>query len=132
MEGPGFHERGYYAPGPVRGFVFETQVGKIGVAICYDRHFPEYMRGLALQGAEIVVVPQAGILDEWGEGLYEGELRIASFQNGYFAALANRVGQGSRPPFLRGVLRHRSLRPGHRPGAPGPGAYPLRRLRFRA
>jgi N-carbamoylputrescine amidase len=93
MEGPGFHERGYYTPGDRPTFVFDTKIGKVGVAVCYDRHFPEYMRGLALQGAEIVVVPQAGILDEWGKGLYEGEVRIASFQNGYFAALANRVGK---------------------------------------
>jgi beta-ureidopropionase len=92
MEGPGFHERGYYHPGKNERFVYDTQVGRLGVAICYDRHFPEYMRGLALAGAQLVVVPQAGILDEWGEGLYEGEMRIASLQNGYFTALANRVG----------------------------------------
>jgi beta-ureidopropionase len=92
MEGPGFHERGYYQPGRNERFVYDTAAGRLGVAICYDRHFPEYMRGLALAGAELVVVPQAGILDEWGEGLYEGELRIASLQNGYFTALANRVG----------------------------------------
>jgi N-carbamoylputrescine amidase len=38
------------------------------------------------------VVPQAGSLDEWPEGLYEGEMRVAAFQNGYFVALCNRVG----------------------------------------
>ncbi len=93
MDGPGFHETGYYAPGDRSSFVYPTRAGKVGVAICYDRHFPEYMRGLGLLGAEIVVVPQAGILDEWGPGLYEGELQVASFQNGYFAALCNRVGK---------------------------------------
>jgi len=93
MDGPGFYEQGYYTPGNRQPFVYETQAGKIGIAICYDRHFPEYMRCLGLLGAEIVVVPQAGILDEWGAGLYEGELQIASFQNGYFAALVNRVGK---------------------------------------
>lgn len=93
MEGPGFHERGYYSPGGRQRFVYDTAVGRIGVAICYDRHFPEYMRGLRLLGADLVVVPQAGVLDEWGEGVYEGELQIASLQNGYFAALANRVGR---------------------------------------
>jgi N-carbamoylputrescine amidase len=93
MDGPGFHEQGYYAPGSNPRLVYDTKIGKIGVAICYDRHFPEYMRELAIQGAEIVVVPQAGIPDEWGEGLYEGEIRIASLQNGYFGALVNRVGK---------------------------------------
>jgi N-carbamoylputrescine amidase len=93
MEGPGFHEQDYYAPGSNPQFVYETKIGKVGVAICYDRHFPEYMRGLGLLGAEIVVVPQAGVLNEWGEGVYEGELQIASLQNGYFTALINRVGR---------------------------------------
>jgi N-carbamoylputrescine amidase len=64
----------------------------IGVAICYDRHYPEYMRGLAQGGAEVVFVPQAGAVDEWPEGLYEAEVRVAAFQNGYFVALCNRVG----------------------------------------
>jgi predicted amidohydrolase len=93
MEGPGFHEQGYYAPGDNPRWVYETKVGKVGVAICYDRHFPEYMRGLGLIGAEIVVIPQAGVLDEWGEGVFEGELKIASLHNGYFTALVNRVGR---------------------------------------
>jgi N-carbamoylputrescine amidase len=93
MEGPGFHERGFYKPGDRSSLVFKTQAGRVGVAICYDRHFPEYMRGLALQDAEIVVVPQAGAVGEWSEGIFEAELQIAAFQNGYFAALANRVGR---------------------------------------
>ncbi len=89
----GFHEQGYYAPGDVGAPVFSTAVGNLGVAICYDRHFPEYLRALALAGAELVVVPQAGIVGEWPEGLFEAELRVAAFQNGYFMALANRVGR---------------------------------------
>ncbi len=93
MESPGFYEKGYYHPGDLGAGVFETSVGKIGVAICYDRHFPEYMRALALKGAELVVTPQAGAKDEWPGGLFEAELRVAAFQNGYFCALANRVGQ---------------------------------------
>ncbi len=93
MEGPGFHERGYYAPGDRPTFVHATAAGRIGVAICYDRHFPEYMRGLRLLGAEIVVVPQAGAAGEWTEGIFEAELQVAAFQNGYYAALVNRVGR---------------------------------------
>lgn len=93
MEGLGFHEKGYYTPGDKDIFVYNTQVGRVGVAICYDRHFPEYMRNLALQGAEIVVVPQAGAVGEWTEGIFEAELKIASFQNGYYTALVNRVGE---------------------------------------
>ncbi len=88
-----FHEQGYYAPGDTGVPVYDTTVGRIGVAICYDRHYPEYMRALALNGAQLVVVPQAGAVGEWPEGLYEAEMRVAAFQNGYYVALCNRVGQ---------------------------------------
>ncbi len=87
-----FHERGFYAPGDCGAPVFDTRFGRIGVAICYDRHFPEYMRAMALGGAQVVVVPQAGAVDEWPEGLFEAEMRVAAFQNGYYTALCNRVG----------------------------------------
>ena len=90
-----FHEQGYYHPGNQGAPVYETPFGKIAVAICYDRHFPEYMRALALAGAEIVFIPQAGAVAEWPDGLYEAEMRVAAFQNGYFTALCNRVGPES-------------------------------------
>lgn len=92
LEAPHFHEQGYYSPGNTE-IVYDTAVGKVGVVICYDRHYPEYMRAMAVQGAELVIVPQAGSIGEWPEGLYEAELQIASFQNGYFTALCNRVGK---------------------------------------
>jgi N-carbamoylputrescine amidase len=88
-----FHEQGYYTPGDKGAPVYNTKVGKVGIAICYDRHFPEYMRALGIDGAELVVVPQAGAVGEWPEGLYEAEMRVAAFQNGYFTALCNRVGR---------------------------------------
>lgn len=93
FEGPCFHEKGYYAQGDGDKLVYNTAVGKIGVAICYDRHFPEYMRAVKLQGAELVIVPQAGAVGEWPAGLFEAEMQVAGFQNGYFTALCNRVGQ---------------------------------------
>lgn len=94
-----FHEQGYYTPGDTGAPVFRTRAGNIGVAICYDRHFPEYMRALALAGADLVFVPQAGAVGEWPEGLYEAEMRVAAFQNGYFVALCNRVGREDRLEF---------------------------------
>jgi predicted amidohydrolase len=90
---PCFHEQGYYTPGDTGMPVYETAAGRIGVSICYDRHYPEVMRALALGGADLVVVPQAGSVGEWPEGLYEAEMRVAAFQNGYFVALCNRVGK---------------------------------------
>jgi len=96
---PCFHEQDYYTPGDGDAPVYDTRAGKIGVSICYDRHYPEYMRALALRGAELVVVPQAGAVDEWPEGLYEAEMRVAAFQNGYFVALCNRVGSETKLEF---------------------------------
>lgn len=98
MEAPGFRERGYYHPGGPPA-VYKTRAGRVGVAICYDRHFPEYLRSLALRGAQVVIVPQAGTVNEWGPGLFEAELRVAAFQNGYFAGLVNRVGREGRNNF---------------------------------
>jgi N-carbamoylputrescine amidase len=95
----GFHEQGYYGPGDTGAPVYETAAGRIGIAICYDRHYPEYMRALALAGAELVIVPQAGSVGEWPEGLYEAEMQVAAFQNGYFVALCNRVGREERLTF---------------------------------
>jgi len=94
-----FHEQGYYAPGNRGAPVYATRVGRVGVAICYDRHYPEYMRALGVAGAELVVIPQAGTVGEWPEGLYEAEVRTAAFQNGYYAALCNRVGVEERLTF---------------------------------
>lgn len=97
-----FYEQGYYAPGDTGAPVYETAVGRLGVAICYDRHYPEYMRALGVQDAEIVAVPQAGIAGEWPDGMFKAELRVAAFQNGYFTALANRVGQEGEMAFAGG------------------------------
>lgn len=94
-----FHERTYYTPGRQGAKVFATAYGKIGVAICYDRHFPEYMRALGIAEAELVVTPQAGAVGEWTDGLYEAEMQISAFQNGYFAALCNRVGEEEKLNF---------------------------------
>jgi len=94
-----FHEREYYEPGDRGAPVYATSVGRLGVAICYDRHYPEYMRALGVAGAEIVCIPQAGGVGEWPEGMYEAEVRAAAFQNGYFAALCNRVGAEEKVTF---------------------------------
>jgi N-carbamoylputrescine amidase len=98
---PCFHEQGYYSPGDTGVPVYDTAIGRIGVSICYDRHYPEVMRALAIAGADLVVVPQAGAVGEWPEGLYEGEMRVAAFQNGYFVALCNRVGAEECLEFAR-------------------------------
>ena len=55
----GFWEKFYFRPGNLGYPVFETAVGKVGVYICYDRHFPEGARALGLNGAEMVFIPSA-------------------------------------------------------------------------
>lgn len=94
-----FFEKDYYEPGDRGAPVYETAVGRVGVAICYDRHYPELMRALGVGKADIVLIPQAGSVGEWPEGMYEAEVRTAAFQNGYFAALCNRVGEEERLTF---------------------------------
>src|SRR5690606_38691400 len=55
----GFWEKFYFRPGNMGYPVFDTAVGRVGVYICYDRHFPEGWRALGLNGAEIVLNPSA-------------------------------------------------------------------------
>lgn len=92
-----FHERSYYDAGDLGLPIVEVQGFRVGIAICYDRHYPEVMRALA--GADLVLVPQAGGKDEWPPGVFEAELQTAALQNGYFAALINRVGPEERIEF---------------------------------
>jgi len=58
-EGPGYHEKFYFSPGDTGFRVFDTQVAKIGVAICWDQWFPEAARSMALMGAELLLYPTA-------------------------------------------------------------------------
>jgi N-carbamoylputrescine amidase len=91
-EEPGFNERYYYWPGDSEFEVHATAAGPLGIAICYDRHFPEQMRALTVAGAEIILSPFAGTSADPFEG-YEIEMRGTAFSNGVFIACCNRVGK---------------------------------------
>ncbi|MFQ5744101.1 MAG: nitrilase-related carbon-nitrogen hydrolase [Acidobacteriota bacterium] len=91
-EEPGFNERYYYWPGDGGFAVHATAAGPLGLAICYDRHFPEQLRALTIGGAEIILSPFAGTTDDPFEG-YETEMRGAAFSNGVYIACCNRVGK---------------------------------------
>ena len=87
----GFWEKYYFRPGNLGYPVFNTAVGKIGVYICYDRHFPEGARMLGLHGAEIVFIPSAtsrGL----SQHLWRIEQTSHAIANGYFVGTINRVG----------------------------------------
>ncbi|NAZ77158.1 acyltransferase [Kineococcus sp. T13] len=86
-----FWEKFYFRPGNLGYPVFETSVGRVGVYICYDRHFPEGWRALGLAGAEIVFNPNAS-KPALSNRLWELEQPTAAAANGYFVAVPNRVG----------------------------------------
>jgi beta-ureidopropionase len=88
----GFWEKFYFRPGNLGYPVFDTAVGRLGVYICYDRHFPEGARALGLHGAELVFIPSAtsrGL----SMHLWKIEQTSHAIANGYFVGTINRVGQ---------------------------------------
>jgi beta-ureidopropionase len=89
---PNFWEKFYFRPGNLGYPVFETKYARVGVYICYDRHFPEGARVLGLNGAEIVYIPSAtsrGL----SMHLWRIEQTSHAIANGYFVGTINRVGQ---------------------------------------
>jgi Predicted amidohydrolase len=88
---PGFWEKFYFRPGNLGYPVFETAYAKVGVYICYDRHFPEGARELGLAGAEIVMNPSATVAG-LSEYLWKLEQPAHAVANGYFIGAINRVG----------------------------------------
>jgi beta-ureidopropionase len=88
---PGFWEKFYFREGNLGWPIFDTAVGRIGVYICYDRHFPEGWRALGLAGAQIVFNPSAtsrGLSSH----LWQLEQTASAVANGYFVGAVNRVG----------------------------------------
>jgi N-carbamoylputrescine amidase len=88
---PGFWEKFYFKPGNLGYPVFETRYAKVGVYICYDRHFPEGARELGLNGAEIVFNPSATVAG-LSEYLWKLEQPAHAVANAYFVGAINRVG----------------------------------------
>jgi len=88
---PGFWEKFYFKPGNLGYPVFDTQFCKVGVYICYDRHFPEGARALGLNGAEIVFNPSATVAG-LSEYLWKLEQPAHAVANAYFVGAINRVG----------------------------------------
>ena len=89
---PQFWEKFYFRPGNLGYPVFDTAVGRVGVYICYDRHFPEGWRELGLNNAQMVFNPSAtkpGLSNR----LWEIEQPAAAAANQYFIAANNRIGK---------------------------------------
>ncbi len=88
---PGFWEKFYFKPGNLGYPAFDTAFARIGIYICYDRHFPEGARALGLAGAEIVFNPSATVAG-LSEYLWKLEQPAHAAANGYFVGAINRVG----------------------------------------
>jgi len=88
---PGFWEKFYFKPGNLGYPTFQTKFARIGVYICYDRHFPEGARMLGLHGAEIVYNPSATVAG-LSEYLWKLEQPAHAVANGYFVGAINSVG----------------------------------------
>ncbi len=86
----GFWEKDYYAHGTAFE-VYQTSAGRIGVVICYDRHFPESWRACALAGAEIIATPACNLAAE-NTALFASEIGVMAYQNSVYAAMSNRCG----------------------------------------
>lgn len=93
-----FFEQDYYHPSDDGFKVFETEFGKIGMVICFDRHYPESIRTEALMGAECIFIPTANTKEEPSD-VFEWEIRIQAFQNSTFIVMCNRTGKEGNMDF---------------------------------
>jgi N-carbamoylputrescine amidase len=89
---PGFWEKFYFKPGNLGYPVFQTAFGRVGVYICYDRHFPEGARLLGMNGAEIIFNPSATVAG-LSEYLWKLEQPAHAVANQFFVGANNRVGR---------------------------------------
>lgn len=86
-----FCEQDYYTPGDEGFQVFDTPHGRIGVVVCFDRHYPESIRTEALLGADLVLIPTANTAGEPME-MFDWEVKVQAFQNSVAVAMCNRTG----------------------------------------
>ena len=87
-----FYEQSYYSPSEEGFRVFDTPFGKIGIVVCFDRHYPESIRTEALRGANLILIPTANTKAEPSE-LFQWEIRVQAFQNSVNIAMCNRTGK---------------------------------------
>mgnify|MGYP002523711461 FL=1 len=93
-----FYEQDYYTPADDGFFVFETEYGRIGIVVCFDRHYPESIRTESLMGAELILIPTVNTKAEPSE-MFEWELRVQAFHNSVILAMCNRAGREGEMDF---------------------------------
>lgn len=93
---PGFYESEYYTPSDGGFEVYELPVKdgicRVGIVICFDRHFPESIRTCSVKNADIIIIPTANTIGEPDE-MFLWELRVQAMQNSVAVAMCNRVGE---------------------------------------
>ena len=87
-----FYEQDYYTPSDTGFQVFDTDFGKIGIVVCFDRHYPESIRTESLMDADIILIPTVNTKQEPMK-MFEMELCVQAFQNSVMIAMCNRVGR---------------------------------------
>lgn len=98
-----FYEQDYYAPSEEGFSVIDTPLGKIGIVVCFDRHYPESIRTEALMGADLIIIPTANTSAEPSE-MFDWEVRVQAFQNSVNIAMCNRTGKEDNMDFCGGSL----------------------------
>lgn len=93
-----FFEQDYYTPSDDGFKVFHTDVGNIGIVVCFDRHYPESIRTEALKDADLILIPTVNTKSEPSE-MFEWELRVQAFHNSTMIAMCNRVGKEGEMDF---------------------------------
>ena len=87
-----FYEQDYYTSSDEGFKVFDTEYGKLGIVVCFDRHYPESIRTETLMGADLILIPTVNTKREPLE-MFEWEIRVQAFQNSVAIAMCNRVGK---------------------------------------
>lgn len=98
-----FYEQDYYTSSEEGFSVFETPLGRIGIVVCFDRHYPESIRTEALMGADLIIIPTANTSAEPSE-MFDWEVRVQAFQNSVNIAMCNRTGKEDGMDFCGGSV----------------------------
>lgn len=93
-----FYEQDYYTPADDGFKVFDTAYGKIGIVVCFDRHYPESIRTEALMGADLILIPTVNTKAEPSE-MFAWELRVQAFHSSVAIAMCNRAGREGEMDF---------------------------------
>ena len=98
-----FYEQDYYTPSDDGFLVFNTAFGKLGIVVCFDRHYPESIRTEALMGADLILIPTANTESEPLE-MFDWEIKVQAFHSSVAIAMCNRTGREDNMAFSGGSL----------------------------